>query len=144
MAQREAGWGFFFLMGALFGAVMVLFFGTDDEGNIKEPVRRKVVEGKEQVKEVKAKTVDPVVEVFGEKTKEAKEAFEKATEAMDKKLAAMKKSLEEIDREKYVKLVNEVLAELKKGGDYTATQLRRLKTYFIRDYEEVVAVNDTV
>ena len=139
MYNDKAGWGIFFVFGVIFGAFMALMFGTDEDGETKENVRKGVQTTKEGMKEFKKEHIDPVVEVFEEKTREAKVKFDEAMIELNEQLIAMKDSLKNIDRDKYRKIVDEVIADLKKSGNYTARQLSRLQNYFMSDYEQITA-----
>jgi ribosome-binding protein aMBF1 (putative translation factor) len=139
MYRNQAGWGGIFILGALIGAFLALMFGTDENGNTKKTVKVKVKATKDGMKEIKEQRIDPVIEIFEEKTKEAKEKFQLAMDDLSDKLVALKENIKNIDREKYMKIVDEVIADLKKSGNYTSTQLGKMKTYMANDYKEITA-----
>jgi gas vesicle protein len=139
MNRGNAGWGAFFIIGALIGAFLALMFGTDENGNTKKSVKVKVKQTKDGMREFKEERIDPVIQVFEEKTKEAKAKFDMAMEDLTGKLAALKENVKNLDREKYMKLVDEVVEDMKKTGEYTSGQLSRLKTYMATDYKEITA-----
>jgi gas vesicle protein len=142
MYRDRGGWGVFLMLGALIGAVAALLLGTDEEGNTKKPVKVKVKKTKVYLHDFKQDHLDPVKEVFGEKTREAKAAFDEAVERFENKLAAVKGSIESLDRDKYNEVVNDVIADLKKSSGMTTGQLKRLGSYLKNDYSEIISSFD--
>jgi len=139
MYRDRADWGVFFILGTLLGAFLALMFGTDEQGNTKKTVKTKIKQTKDGMKEIKEQHIDPVVEVFEEKTREARAKFEAALSELEDRLAKLKTNIKELDGEKYRDVVDEVMADLKKSGNYTTDQLGRLKSYFVNDYKHITS-----
>lgn len=139
MNRENTGWGAFFIIGAFVGAFLALMFGTDENGNTKKSVKVKVKQTKDGMREFKEEHIDPVVEVFGEKTREARAKFDAAIDNMENRLSQIKGNLSELDRAKYDEIVAEVVADMKKTGSYTTEQLGKLRTYLANDYQQLTS-----
>ena len=58
------------------------------------------------------------------------------------KLDSLKAAVKEVDKAKYKAVVDEVVAELKKEGNMTSVQVKKLASYLAKDYQVLVAKSD--
>ena len=110
---------FSFLKGILFGAIAGAIAGV-----LLAP--KSGVETREDIKKL---AVD-----FGEK---ATEIYQKAEDILRKKLAQIKKVGQDIDEEKYLELVSEVVEEIKKDSLVTADVAKKISTQLKADWKVV-------
>lgn len=59
-------------------------------------------------------------------------------EAIAKKIEELKKTYKEIDRDKYIKIVNEAIEVVKEERQIPTDSLQKLKDYFIADWNKAV------
>ena len=133
MARKRGG--LLLLFGAIIGAIAALFFSTNEEGETKESVKKKVKELKIQLQEAKEK--DVVKKIFGAKSDELVDLFRETKEDLVKRLAGLKGSLDNIDKQKYLDVVNEVVEDLRKNTSVDSNQLSKLKKYLVDDYKKL-------
>lgn len=124
-----------FLFGTIFGGLMALFAATDDEGETREEVKFRLKLSKARIKG----DVERIKELVADTAAEVTQMYEDARIMLEKKLADMKTNLEEVDFERYSKAVNEVIAEMRRSGGATATQLSKMQTYMLEDYGTVTS-----
>jgi RecA/RadA recombinase len=124
-----------FLLGLVFGGFLTLLLSTDEKGETRRTIKTKVKEIKKTLKDVSEK--ERIQEVFGEVSKEATTRYLEAKELLVAKLAGLKEAVETVDKEKYMAVVNEVTAELRKEGAMTAAQLKKLTQFLADDYKKV-------
>jgi len=110
---------FSFLKGILFGAIAGAIAGV-----LLAP--KSGVETREDIKKL---AVD-----FGEK---ATEIYQKAESILKKKLAQIKKVGQDIDEEKYLELVSEVVEEIKKDSLVTADVAKKISAQLKADWKAV-------
>lgn len=76
-------------------------------------------------------------EVFGEYSREAKNAYQSVSDQITSGMNKMKMSLEEIDVTKYRDLVNDAIDEVSKDSNLPKAQMDKLRTYLMADFESV-------
>jgi esterase/lipase len=134
MKKKHSGGIFALIFGTIIGAITAIFLSTDKQGNTKKGVKKTVGDTKKKIEELDKKEVLKAVET---RINKASAEFKKAKESLSKKIDAAKEKLDQIDKTKYQSLVNEVIAELKKAGKATSTQLKDIKTLLVEDYHKV-------
>lgn len=128
--------GFFtFLIGIVAGAVAALLLATDEKGATRKEVKSKVADVKSKAKEMSES--DRVKEIFGKTTAEAKRMYAVASSSLKTKVGELKDNYEKIDKKRYADAVSQVVSEFKKNNTSTAEELKRLKAYFLEDYERL-------
>ncbi len=134
MANNKSAFGMVtFAIGLLFGGLAALLFSTDESGKTKKNVQK----GVSRVKQVMMEAADRerVREVFGKASAKANRLYAEARQNLSEKVEYLRDRFEKVDKERYSQVVNEVMTELKKDGAMTATQLKKLKNYFVEDYQ---------
>jgi len=131
----KRSWGPLFLLGAFLGALATLLFSTDEKGETKESVKKKVTQLKVYLKDLGES--ERVKEIFGKNTEELKKLYRQAKEELVDQLSQLKGSIEDIDKERYAKAVGDVIEELKKDTQATGEQLTTLKKFLTEDYKKI-------
>jgi len=123
-----------FLFGATVGSMLAFLLGTDDEGQMKPVVKAKIKYSKKKMKEG-SKWVQETAQDLAKSVPESiKKEYEAARKMVAEKVEATKKALGKIDREKYAKLVSEVVENMKKAGTVVGSKADQLKNYLMEDY----------
>lgn len=78
-----------------------------------------------------------LAEVFGEYTREARNAYRSVSDQITSGMNKMKMSLEEIDVTKYRDLVNDAIDEVSKDSTLPKAQMDKLRQYLMADFENV-------
>ena len=125
--DKKSKSGILLILGAIIGAITALFLSTDEKGETKETVKKKVSLLKNRLKDAKEEEV--IKKIFGSKSKQVTKTYQKAKKQLATKLAKIKGSIAKIDKQKYTNVVNEIVAELKKNKEATSPQLKKLRSY---------------
>ena len=133
--KKTSFFGLGVIFGTIIGGLTALFLSPQSGKKNREEVVKKARQLKELIEKNELDT--KVKEIFGEVTKEAKEFYLRAKEAVITKLAEVKEKVEEIDKEKYAKLVNDVVKELKKESKYAEKIIEKLEKHLKDDWEKL-------
>ena len=133
--KKSSFFGLGVVFGTIIGGLTALFLSPQSGKKNREEVVKKARQLKKLIEQNELET--KVKEIFGEVTKEAKEFYLRAKEAVITKLAEVKEKVEEIDKEKYVKLVNEAVKELKKESKYAEKIFEKLEKHLKDDWEKL-------
>lgn len=125
------------LVGLILGGLAALLLTTDETGDTKAPVKTKIKTLKTKLRE--ASESDRVKKIFGQTSQEATTRYRQAKDLLISKLGQLKEAVESIDKDKYKSVVETVMADLKKDGAMTATQLKKLAGYLQADYKKLAA-----
>lgn len=126
--------GLALLVGAVLGAILAFLFGTDDKGETKKEVKATVKKSKEAIKKADKKKIIAQVD---KTAKQLTKHVEEAVKMFENKFGDVKKTFANVDKSKYQKAVNELIAELKKSGKNTGKQLTDIKDFLMADYSKV-------
>lgn len=88
-------------------------------------------------KESREELVKKIRDIFGIYSTEYKDKFEKVREAVGKRLIALKKTGAQIDSEKYMEVVDEVVTDFKSDINTTKDGFEKLSKYLKTDWEKV-------
>jgi gas vesicle protein len=88
-------------------------------------------------KETRDELIAKIRDIFGIYSEEFRDKYNKIRKTVENKVIAIRKAGEEIDREKYGKVVDEVVGEFK--SDLTATKdgVEKLSKYLKKDWEKM-------
>lgn len=127
--QKKSLFGTGVLIGAALGTAAAFFFSPKSGKENREMAKKKF---QELQKMMKNKSLDEIArDIFGKATSEGKKLYTVASKEMNTRLADMKETVEDIDKAKYVKLVDDVMERVKKEADATGERLAKLKDYFM-------------
>lgn len=134
MGDKKSKSGIMLLLGAVFGAITAIFLSTDKEGKTKKAVAPKV----KKVKKVISESVqrDKLVEIFGEDSEKYFDAVDDLRAKAIVQLEKLKDAGEKIDKKKYQKVIDDLVAKFTKKEDVTPGQVKKLTTYLANDIKK--------
>lgn len=135
ITKKSSKFGLGLLLGTVIGGITALFFSPNTGEENREIVAKKIQDLRKLMEE---KEVDKkVMEIFGEVSDEAKALFLKAKEELIAGLATLKESVENIDREKYIKVVEDVMKKVQKETKREVKQLEKLKNHLLEEWNKL-------
>jgi len=134
--KKSSKLGLGVLIGTIIGGITALFLSPNTGEENRKIAGEKIKELEDLLKE---KEIDKKVkEIFGNVTHEAEELFIKTKKAVIKELAVLKDKLEDVDKGKYVKIVEKVITDLKKNPNHSLKDLEKLRDYLVGDWKKIV------
>lgn len=88
-------------------------------------------------KETREEMVGKIRDIFGIYSTEFREKFEDVREAVEKRLIALKKTGANIDSEKYMTVVDEVVTDFKSDLNTTKDGFEKLSKYLKKDWDKI-------
>lgn len=88
-------------------------------------------------KETREEMIGKIRDIFGIYSSEFREKFENVRETIEKRLIALKKTGTNIDSEKYMLVVDEVVTDFKSDLNTTKDGFEKLSKYLKKDWEKV-------
>jgi gas vesicle protein len=133
--KKSSKLGLGLVLGTLIGGLAAFFFSPKSGEENREMVAKKI---KQLEKLLKEKEVDKKVkEVFGEVTDEAVKLYNQAKTWLIEDLATLKEAVDEIDKEKYTKAVENVVKRVEKEAKKDVKQLEKLKKQLMKEWEKL-------
>ena len=133
--KKNSFFGLGILLGTVIGGLTAFFLSPSSGKENREEVAKKVKELKRLLQEHELDK--KVKEIFGEVTEEAKKFYFNTKDKVIEKVAELKGKVSEIDKEKYAKLVESVVHELKKEAKYTEKILEKLEKNLAEDWKKI-------
>lgn len=133
MGKSKFGAGL--VLGALLGGAAAFFLSPKTGKENREMAKKKLAEWKERYEGKSAEEI--AKEIFGTASAEGKKLYMRAQEEMNKQLDSIKKSADEIDQDKYVSVVKEVMSRLQEEKEATKDRLGKLQEYLMDRWEYV-------
>ena len=122
-------------IGAIIGGITAFFLAPKSGKENREDAKKKFEELKALMIE---KEVDKkVIEIFGQLSEEAKELYLLAKDELAKRLSELKETVESMDKEKYMKVVEEVVQSFKTQGKGKSFNLDKLKKDLASQWEKL-------
>jgi len=135
ITKKSSKFGLGLLLGTVIGGITALFLSPNTGEENREIVAKKINELRKLLEE---KEVDKKVkEIFGEVTEEAKNLYMRAKEELIEALARLKESIENIDREKYMSVVEDVMKKVQKETKREVKQLEKLKNHLLEEWNKL-------
>ncbi len=139
MPSKKSGSSLFFasLLGVVAGAVGGLLLAPKSGKETREDIKRMAADLNDKIKSGVTETKIRVKTVFGEANDAAIEKYNNIKDQISQKLVALKATGEEIDKSRYAKVVDDVVADFR--GDLEATKgaAQKLSTMLKKDWEKV-------
>ena len=132
--------GKFFLagvIGALAGAVGGLLLAPQSGKKTRQDIADLADEITKEIKNKADETRDQVKDIYGKYTSEGKEKYLEIKGAVVGKVASVKTAGEKIDKEKYGKVVDEVVSEFKEDLKATKNGTEKISNYLKKDWEKI-------
>lgn len=137
MAKQTGKFFFAGVLGALAGAVGGLLLAPQSGKKTRQEIKDLAEELTLKVKTKADDTKDLVVDVYGKYTEEGKNKYLEIKDAVVTKVAAVKTAGEAIDREKYGKVVEDVVADFKEDLVATKSGSTKIINYLKKDWEKI-------
>jgi gas vesicle protein len=125
------------LLGAMAGAIGGLLLAPQSGKKTRDDIKKMWLRLNKEVETGVKDTKEKVVEVFGNASEEAMAKYKEIKSAVMKKVAEVKTAGKEIDKEKYVLIVEDVAAEFKDDLKATKGGALKLVAQLKKDWEKV-------
>lgn len=125
------------LFGALTGAVGGLLLAPKSGKETREDIAKVARKIKKEIETGTKETQGKVRKVFGRASKEAMSRYEKVKGMVVDRVVAVKGAGSQVDKVKYEKIVDEVVAEFKSTVKLGRSSISRLKSQLKKDWEKV-------
>jgi len=121
------------IMGTVIGAITAFFLSPKSGKENREEVMKKVRELEEWLKE---KEVDvKLKEIYGEATEEGRKLFEFVRKEITMVMGEVKEKIEDFDKEKYEKMIENVMNKAKKETKTTVQKLEKMKNHLLKQWQ---------
>ncbi len=121
------------IMGTIIGAISAFFLSPKSGKENREEVLKKVKELEEWLKE---KEVDvKLKEIYGEATEEGRKLFEFVRKEIIILMGDVKERIEDFDKEKYEKMIDDVMDRAKKETKATIEKLEKMKKHLLKQWQ---------
>jgi gas vesicle protein len=137
MVDKKKTFGLGIVLGAVLGGVGALLLNPQTGKENREAVVKKMKELKKKIEE--GKYDEKVKEIFGEVTANTKKMYLSAKEQLVSRLADVHEMIKDIDKNKYLDLVDEVVREVKKESKYSEKVIDRLKDNLAEDWNKIIS-----
>lgn len=125
------------LIGALAGAVGGLLLAPKSGKETRQDISKLAMEISKKMKMEADETKARVKDVFGKASDETTRKYKEIRTAVVGKIAAVKNAGTEIDKDKYAKVVDEVVNDFKKDLDATKGGALKIATYLKKDWDKM-------
>lgn len=133
--EKKSKFGLGLLIGTVLGGLAAFFFSPTSGEKNRKMAAKKVKELRKLLKdsdvEKKAK------EIFGEASSAAVHVYIQAKEWLIEELADLKEAVENIDKEKYTKAVDQVIKRVQTEVKKDAKELEKLKKQLMKEWEKL-------
>lgn len=128
------------LLAGLAGAVGGLLFAPQSGKKTRDNLKKMLSDLNKGVETGVKDTKDKVMEVFGNASEEAVNKYKEIKSTVMKKVAEVKTAGKEIDKDKYILIVDDVVTEFKDDLKATKTGATKLALQLKKDWEKVKKV----
>lgn len=125
------------LLGAVAGALGGLLLAPASGQETRDKIAKLANEIFKQVRLGVVETEHKVKEIYGNTTKTAKDSFLKVKQTVAERVAMVKEAGEAVDRDKYSKIVDKVVADFKDDFKATKNGTEKMVEYLKKDWEKV-------
>jgi len=125
------------VVGALAGVLGGLLLAPQSGRETRRKIAKLAAEISNKIKTETTETKERVKDIYGKFSNEAFEKYNNVKNSVVGKVASLKTAGEEIDRDKYAKVVDGVIAEFKTDFEGTKTGAEKIGDYLKKDWEKV-------
>jgi gas vesicle protein len=125
------------VIGAVAGAIGGLLFAPRSGKETRRKISRLALELAKNVEVESKETTERVKDIYGKVSEEANRRYEEVRSAVLAKVATVKTAGKEIDKDKYVTLVDEVVTDFKTDLEATKDGATKISKYLKKDWEKV-------
>lgn len=127
------------LVGGILGAGLAFFLSPKSGAENRKMVAGKAMELRDQLMEAKEDFTDTVITIFGEANRATMSLYADARELFARQLEAFQDNWEDIDRDKYQDMVDNVMVALSKNKKHEKTNLEKLKAYWTKNWKKIAS-----
>lgn len=121
------------IMGTIVGAISAFFLSPKSGKENREEALKKFRELEEWLKE---KEVDvKLKEIYGEATEEGRKLFAFVRKEVTVIMGEVKEKIEDFDKEKYEKMIDDVMDRAKKETKTTVQKLEKMKNHLLKQWQ---------
>lgn len=131
--KKESKFGFGLIFGALLGGVAAFFLSPKSGKENREMVQQKMQEFQKWLDEAKIK--ERVEKIYGEVSTDMVQFYGKVSKELSLKIEDVKKTVDEIDYDKYKKLIEEAIATAKKEVKTTSEEVEKLRAHLQNEWK---------
>jgi len=133
--NKSSKFGLGVLIGAVTGALAGLFYAPKSGEKTRQEFKEKIDELQKLMKE---KEIDKKVEeIFGKVTEESKKLYWKTQDELIETLAQLREKVDQIDKEKYLQSVDQVVEKFRKETKASVKTVNELKKRFINEWQKL-------
>ena len=125
------------LLGAMAGAIGGLLLAPQSGKETRKDIIKVANDISRKIKTEASETKERVEEVFGKATDEAMAKYNEIKNSVVSKVAALKTTGMAIDKEKYTKVVDEVVSDFKSDLDSTKSGATKIASFLKKDWEKM-------
>ncbi len=125
------------VLGAVAGAIGGLLLAPKSGKETREDIARMAKEISDQLKNEASTTSARVKEVFGVASDEAKQKYMEIRDSLFAKVAAVKSAGEEIDKERYAQIVDDVVESFKSDLEGAKSGVKKMSEQMKKDWLKV-------
>ncbi len=123
------------LFGAVLGGLAAFFLAPKSGKENREMAKKKFSQLKKMMED---KSIDEIVtEIYGKASDEGKKLYVKARKDLDQRLDEMNNTLGEIDKKKYMLLVDDVMEHVQGEAEATKDRVAKLQEYLMKRWDRV-------
>jgi gas vesicle protein len=137
MSKNTGGMFLAGIIGALAGAVGGLLMAPQSGKETREAISKLALQISKNIKTETTETKKRVADIFGKANEEVIDKYNEVKNTVVSKVATIKTAGEEINKEKYGKLVEDVVAEFKEDLSSTKSAAEKIVVYLKKDWEKV-------
>ena len=125
------------VVGALAGVLGGLLLAPQSGRETRRKIAKLAAEISNKIKTETTETKERVKDIYGKFSNEAFEKYNNVKNTVVGKVASLKTAGEEIDKDKYAKVVDGVIEDFKSDFEGTKTGAEKIGTYLKKDWEKV-------
>ena len=133
--QKKSKFGLGLLIGTVLGGLAAFFFSPESGEENRKMVAKKVKELRKLLKDTEVEK--KVKEIFGEVSSGAVHVYLQSKEWLIEELASLKEAVENIDKEKYTKAVDQVIKRVQKEVKKDTKELEKLKKQLMKEWTKL-------
>ena len=140
--QKSSKFGLGMILGAAAGALAGLFLAPKPGRELQEDAKQLAGDLQKKAKKIRKELEDKEPEeavrlIFGKVSEESMKLYDSAKDQVAEELAMLKENYQDVDKEKYKKLVQSATRKVKKDRTVPETQLKKLIKYLESDFKKL-------
>jgi gas vesicle protein len=125
------------LVGGLVGASLAFFLSPRSGAQNRKLVHRRLDILKDRVQDIGEDVSDTVMDIFGEVSEATVNLYEDGRRLFEKQIKTFKNNWEDIDKEKYYGIVNNIGESLESNKQHRIEDIEDLKRYWRKNWRKI-------